>query len=102
MRDAQYSIGFILPKKRGGATLACMEDSDSVPIHRFPEPPEPMSDEEIVEETQWMCDHHPEFMAFYSLDQLEPDKYPEHRVIAEFLRNRNRLKLVLDDENRKN
>jgi hypothetical protein len=65
---------------------------------RPPEDEPDLTDEEIVDHTRWMCEHNPEFFAGYTLDNLEPDKYPEHRVIAEFIRTRDRLQPLIDPE----
>lgn len=59
------------------------------------------SEEQIVENTRWMCEHHPEVFANFRLENLEPDRYPEHRVIADLIRRRASGSLERKNDNSK-
>jgi hypothetical protein len=46
----------------------------------------------------WLCEMCPEFFDGWKLEDLEPDRFPEHRVVAEFIRRRESLVRALGGE----
>lgn len=47
-----------------------------------------VSVEEAVALTRWVCDHYLEFFANFRLETLEPDRFPEDRIIVDLIRRK--------------
>jgi hypothetical protein len=47
----------------------------------------------LAEKIAWLCEVCPEFFRNVTEETLDPERFPEHRVLADFVRRRDRTTL---------